>query len=89
VKEALDRAGLRVPEDVSLVGYDDIPFSAALGLTTVGQPGYLLGKNSLVMLMDLIGGTVSRPRHDVLLPGLSIRSTCRRYEEPGGAAAHP
>jgi DNA-binding LacI/PurR family transcriptional regulator len=78
-REALDRAGLRVPGDVSLVGFDDIPFSAALGLTTVAQPAYLMGKNAMALLMDLVAGRVPRSRHDVLQPGLSIRSTCRRH----------
>jgi len=42
---ALTRAGLRVPQDVSIVGYDDIDFaaSAAVPLTSVRQPKYELG----------------------------------------------
>ncbi len=80
-KEALDRAGRRVPGDVSLVGFDDIAFSSALGLTTVAQPSYLIGRNALVMLMALIAGRVTGPRHDLLLPGLSIRTTCGAVEQ--------
>jgi LacI family transcriptional regulator len=82
-KEALDRAGLAVPRSVSLVGFDDIPFSSALGLTTVAQPSYLIGRNALVMLMALVAGRVTAPRHDQLLPGLSIRTTCGAVEQPG------
>lgn len=75
-KEALDRAGLAVPRDVSLVGFDDIAFSSALGLTTVAQPSYLIGRNALVMLMALAQGRIAAPRRDLLLPGLCIRTTC-------------
>jgi DNA-binding LacI/PurR family transcriptional regulator len=81
-KEALDRAGLAVPRNVSLVGFDDIAFSSALGLTTVAQPSYLIGRNALVMLMALVAGRVTAPRHDLLLPGLNIRTTCGAAEQP-------
>lgn len=42
---SLSRAGLRVPEDISVIGYDDIEFaaSAAVPLTSVRQPKYELG----------------------------------------------
>ena len=42
---ALNRAGLRVPDDVSVIGYDDIDFaaSAAVPLTSIRQPKYELG----------------------------------------------
>jgi LacI family transcriptional regulator len=78
VKEALDEAGLRVPEDLSLAGYDNIPFSTALGLTTVGQPAYDMGMNALLLLLDHIQGRQEGPRQRRLAPSLLIRRSCDR-----------
>jgi DNA-binding LacI/PurR family transcriptional regulator len=52
--KALRRAGLRCPEDVALVGFDDIPLAAALEppLTTVRQPIYGLGHTAAAVLID-------------------------------------
>ena len=78
VKEALDQAGLRVPEDLSLMGYDNIPFSAALGLTTVDQRAYEIGRNALLLLLDYIQKRRNDPKSIVLSPGLIIRKSCGR-----------
>jgi LacI family transcriptional regulator len=54
VLHGLDAAGLRVPEDISLVGYDDLQFAARLAppLTTVSQPKYQLGRAAAELLLD-------------------------------------
>jgi LacI family transcriptional regulator len=46
---ALSRLGLRVPEDVSVVGFDDIAFASVFlpSLTTIAQPVYDLGREAL------------------------------------------
>ncbi|HYO30403.1 MAG TPA: substrate-binding domain-containing protein, partial [Thermomicrobiales bacterium] len=53
---ALRRAGLRVPEDVSVVGFDDIPYASATfpALTTVAQPIAELGAAGVRLLLDRI-----------------------------------
>jgi DNA-binding LacI/PurR family transcriptional regulator len=53
---ALQDTGLRVPEDVSVVGFDDIPESPYFGppLTTVRQDYRALGRRALEMLVDLV-----------------------------------
>ena len=38
-KKAIEDRGLRIPDDVSLMGYDDLVFSSIVGLATVTQPG--------------------------------------------------
>jgi len=50
----LDAAGVRVPEQMSVVGYDDLPFAARLSppLTTVAQPTYQLGDAAAGLLLD-------------------------------------
>jgi LacI family transcriptional regulator len=77
-KNAVEEAGLRVPEDVSIVGYDDIPFAKYISLTTVRQPAYELGKNAVLLIADLLDGRTIPRRETVLEPSLIIRSTCAK-----------
>src|SRR5262249_50165114 len=55
---AFHEAGLRIPEDVSIVGFDDIPGAAFAnsGLTTVKQPLQRMGQIAAQTLVDLIEG---------------------------------
>jgi LacI family transcriptional regulator len=54
VLQALYAAGVRVPEDVALVGYDDIDFAAAAAvpLTSVRQPAYRIGRTAAELLIE-------------------------------------
>ncbi|GAA3095403.1 substrate-binding domain-containing protein [Nonomuraea salmonea] len=54
VLRALLRSGVRVPEDVVLMGYDDIDFAAAstVSLTSMRQPTYQLGRIATELLLD-------------------------------------
>lgn len=45
--------GLRVPEDISLVGFDDIPFAGEIGLTTIRQPIRLKAKRQIDLALAL------------------------------------
>jgi DNA-binding LacI/PurR family transcriptional regulator len=75
---ALQDNKLNVPEDASVIGYDDIVFCPLRILTTVAQPTYQMGKNAIVMLLDLIQGRLEAPQNVVLRPSIVIRGTCRR-----------
>ena len=73
--------GLRVPEDVSVVGFDDVPPAAwpAYNLTTYRQPVDLMVAETVAMLIAKIGSERAEPRQVVLEGGLIIRgSTGRR-----------
>ncbi|WP_320067690.1 LacI family DNA-binding transcriptional regulator [Micromonospora sp. RTGN7] len=58
---ALRDAGLRVPQDVSVIGIDDHDLSAVLGLSTVAQPAAELGRVAARVLLDPLGGRELTP----------------------------
>ena len=72
---ALERAGKSVPRDVSVVGYDDVPFAryARPALTTVRQDTALAGR---LLLSKLLNGEASSLRSERLPTDLVVRETC-------------
>ncbi len=76
--KAVKEAGLHIPADISLIGYDDIEFVEFLEipLTTVHQPIEEIGRKAAELLFDKIqtGGRYL-PQHIILKPHLTIRGT--------------
>lgn len=74
---ALLEMGLHVPEDVALIGFDDMPFAETADppLTTVHQPIADLGARAVDLLLSLIEGE-QQQRQLVLSAHLIIRNTC-------------
>jgi LacI family transcriptional regulator, galactose operon repressor len=77
VLDAAARAGLAVPEDLSVIGFDDIELAAAIGLTTVRQPLRASGQLGARMLLGAIEGSGLPPDG---LPKLAVVS--RRTVRP-------
>jgi LacI family transcriptional regulator len=75
---ALREAGKRVPEDIAVVGFDDMPFAARTDppLTTVRQPIQRLGSLATETLIDLINHPDAPARRIVLPTELIIRASC-------------
>lgn len=73
--EALSMSGLRIPTDVRLMGFDDIMLSRHVGLTTVRQPMYELGRQAAERLVTRIDDPTREPVHTVLKPHLVVRGT--------------
>ncbi len=75
---AIQEAGLCIPEDIAIVGFDDIPpaTTSKPPLTTVRQPISRTGKIVAEMLIDLIEHPDPQPHRVVLPTELVIRSSC-------------
>ena len=71
-------SGLRVPEDVALVGFDDIPLAAEMDppLTTIRQPVRRMAETAVEMLSDLIDDPSGPPRRVVVPTELIVRASC-------------
>jgi LacI family transcriptional regulator len=77
VLTAIDEAGLAVPADISVAGYDNTPFAALgpISLTTVDQAGRQFGSNAARLLLERIAER-GRPAVQVFLsPTLVVRRT--------------
>ncbi len=77
--EAILDSGLRVPEDIALIGFNDIEFTSLKGIemTTIGQKKYEMGSIAVHMLLERIeGGDRDKARQITLEPDLIIRRSC-------------
>lgn len=72
---AAREAGLRVPEDLSIVGYDDVEIADHVGLTTVRQGLFESGRVGAELLLAEIRERSAEPPRVVLAPELVVRST--------------
>jgi LacI family transcriptional regulator len=75
---ALDQAGLRIPEDVAFVGFDDIPAAASFRppLTTVRQPLEAMGRLAVEHLCGRIAGEADEPLQITVETELIARVSC-------------
>lgn len=82
VYQALYRAGLQVPQDMSVVGYDDIELARYLTppLTTIHQPQEDLCRQAVDTLLDRIQGADDAPRLIMLEPALIQRESVCFHE---------
>jgi LacI family repressor for deo operon, udp, cdd, tsx, nupC, and nupG len=69
-------AGVRVPEDISVAGFDDIEFAAVVEppLTTIHQPRRELGQAGAAVLLDVMSGRKAQPRVR-LATGIVVRAS--------------
>ncbi|CAM3186433.1 LacI family transcriptional regulator [Deinococcus saxicola] len=77
VLRALHRRGLRMPEDVAVVGFDDSPLAALLypRLTSIRQPAYAMGAAAAELSLRLIAGLSAEAESVVFLPELVRRES--------------
>jgi DNA-binding LacI/PurR family transcriptional regulator len=75
VVSAAHELGLRVPEDLSVIGYDDIEMADYLGLTTVRQHLFESGRLGAELLLSEIRSRSAAPPSTVLAPEVVVRGT--------------
>jgi LacI family transcriptional regulator len=88
VLECLQHHNLRVPDDVGVIGFDNIIFAGypQIQLTTVAQPKYLMGRHAAEILLNEMNSTVARDiKKTILEPELIIRRTTRKLIFPYAA----
>ena len=90
--QEMTRRQIRVPDDVAIVGYDDIEFAAAAAvpLTSVRQPRHQIGRTAAQLLLEeALAGGEHRHREVVFQPELEVRrsSQARRRTRQVGASS--
>jgi DNA-binding LacI/PurR family transcriptional regulator len=87
VIRALQDAGLEVPDNVAVVGFDDIPSAAynTPSLTTIRQPLRRMGEIAAQTLLDRLRGTESATREVAVEPELVIRESTTGRVRPASA----
>ena len=81
--DALEQHGLGCPADISVVGYNDMPFVDRFRppLTTVRVPHYELGATAAELMLEQLGGTDLPPRQLLLPPELVVRGSTARASD--------
>lgn len=75
---ALNTQGVPVPEEMSVVGYDDVPWAMALNPppTVIGQPGYEMGSRAAEILLERLDVPDRSPTTVTLQPKMITRESC-------------
>ena len=79
----LERCGIQVPGDMSVIGYDDSRFAEDIGLTTIRQQPYDMAVSLAGKTLELIEGRELEHPHDLVSPTLVLRSSTAA---PGGTS---
>jgi LacI family transcriptional regulator len=80
-------ADVAVPEQIALIGYDDIDFAsvAVVPLSSIRQPSDLIGRTAVEILIEEAADATTAPRQVVFEPELVVRESTRCVPECGGA----
>ena len=70
--------GIKVPEDISIIGFDDNPAGlfGSVGLTTIKQPLFAMGEEATKVIYEIMIGKQKGVVHKVLSPDLIVRESC-------------
>ncbi len=75
---ALQEAGVRVPEDIAVIGFDDLDVAVQANLTTIHHSVQTVGSTAAHLLIDILEGRLEHPHHIVLPTELVIRGSTVR-----------
>jgi LacI family transcriptional regulator len=78
--QAIRDAGLQIPDDISIIGFDDIPAASIMSpkLTTVSQPLYQMGRETTRLLLELIDNPDRPPQRITLETHFIKRGSVRK-----------
>ena len=78
VMDAVRYRGLRIPDDISVIGFDDIPQASLIkpGLTTINQPLEKMGRVATQILLDMLENHGKEPKRIELPTSLVLRESC-------------
>ncbi|MCH3918086.1 MAG: LacI family transcriptional regulator [Spirochaetia bacterium] len=81
--EGCRESGIKVPEDISVVSFDNISFASLydIGLTTVDQHVEEMSEQAVRLMLKQLNDKNSKPERVILDPKLIIRKTTKRYSE--------
>lgn len=91
---ALHEAGIRIPEEIAVVGFDDMPWATSLNppLTVTSQPSQEIGSSAADLLLERIARPDRAIRHLILETKLVVRASCGaslpRARTKAGAGHH-
>lgn len=76
--EAIRTLGLRIPDDVALIGFDDMPWALAVDppLTVVRQPAHAMGRRAMELLLERVADSTRAVQVVALQPELVVRGSC-------------
>lgn len=79
IMDAIREAGLEIPDDISIIGFDDIPQASMIHpkLTTIRQPLDQIGRVAVQLLLEQLQHPERAPRRVTLATRLVIRDSCR------------
>lgn len=73
--DAITEAGLKVPDDMGVMGFDDLDIALGYNLTTVRHAVQEIGSSAANLLIDLIEGRLEHPQQIILPTNLVVRGT--------------
>lgn len=84
IMQAADECGIRIPEDISLLGFDNIQYSELprIRLTTIEQPKKMLASVAVESILDQVENDFSGYTHHILNPTLVERESCAPVAVP-------
>ena len=80
--KALNAKKIKIPQEVAVVGFDNIDFSTVTepSLTTISQPGYELGAESVKCLLKIIENGKNEPEKIILEHELIVRESTNKFD---------
>ena len=67
--------GHAVPQELSVIGFDDVPLAAKIGLTTLHQDPFNMGENAARKMLSVMSGKTPKPLHEILQAQLMMHET--------------